>query len=168
MILVSLHYKTRCNVTISKEREYPITSTNSKMTRSKLSRPTTPSLMWRSSSLQPTTCLARMKFPCDNDYWEEFDVGQRMWIKWKTTYRAVAKKATIKKKPAEGKYQFGDGRNSIQQPVPTQPWGAPMIYAQPISLEALDRYFENLVTAETNRKHVLEKFSGQYHHPHDQ
>ena len=33
-----------------------------------------------------------------------------------------------------------------------------MIDAQPISLEALDRYFYNIVAATTNKKSVLEDF----------
>ena len=42
-----------------------------------------------------------------NKGWEELDVSQRTWARWKTTYCAAAKKLTIKRKATSGKDQFG-------------------------------------------------------------
>ena len=51
--------------------------------------------------------LSTDKFPQSNKDWEDLEVTQRMWARWKTTYHAAEKKADMKKKSARGKYQFG-------------------------------------------------------------
>ena len=62
------------------------------------------------------------KFLRANEYWEELDAGQHMMKKWKTTYRASAKKATIKKKAIGNKDQFGASHGVMQQPEEHNPW----------------------------------------------
>ena len=44
----------------------------------------------------------------------------------------------------------------MKQPDLTQPRGSPMIDSQPVSLEALNGYFENLAAVATNKKSVLD------------
>ena len=44
----------------------------------------------------------------------------------------------------------------MKQPATAQPGGYPMIDTQPMIMEALDGYFDNLAAAATNEKLVLE------------
>ena len=96
--------------------------------------------------------LSTEKFPRTNEYWEELDVRQCMWTKWKTTYHVAEKKATIKNKSPRGKDQFGTAHSAMQQPAPLQPGETPVRDTQSTSLEELYRYFYNLATAETNEE----------------
>ena len=96
------------------------------------------------------------QFPYKNRIWEELDVRQHTWTTWKTTYRVAAKKEKIKREADREKYQFGATYNAIQQPAPTQPGRASVKYLQPMKLEALDGYFENITSTETNDKLVLD------------
>ena len=91
--------------------------------------------------------------------WEELDVGKRTWTKWKTTYRAAAKNATIKKKANGGKEQFGAAHIETPQPArpgTIQPKGSLARESHTMSLEAINGYFNKLVAAATNKKLVLE------------
>ena len=96
--------------------------------------------------------------PCTNDYWGLLDVEQHMWTEWITNYRAAAKKSKIKVKNRV-KTPCRAAHNAMQQPAPTEPGGSPMQVTvrdtQPMILEALNGYFENLASAATNKKLVL-------------
>ena len=102
--------------------------------------------------------LSTEKFPHANKDWEELDVAQRTWKRWKTTYCAAAKKSAIKNKSASGKYQFSTAHSATQQHrAPIPPGGAPESNTQHMGLEALDGYFDNLAAAAKNKKAVLEQ-----------
>ena len=94
--------------------------------------------------------------PPANKYGEKLDVGQSTWKKWETTYCAAAKKSTIKNKASRGEYQFGSAHSAMKKPALMQPGGSLVRDVQPISLEALGGYLDNLVTPATNKKLDLE------------
>ena len=62
------------------------------------------------------------------------------------------KKEVIKKKAAGGKYQFRTAHSATQHLVPIPPVRSPESNTQPVVLESLYGYFDNLAAAETNKK----------------
>ena len=78
-----------------------------------------------------------------------------MWERWKTTYCAAAKKAEIKEKSAGVKDQFRSAYSATPLVAPLPMGSDPKGNNTPMGLAALDRYFDNLAAAATNKKAVL-------------
>ena len=79
-----------------------------------------------------------------------------MWSRCKPTYHAAAKKATLKKKSAKVKDQFGDPHSATPLPASVTSVSDPE-GTTPMGLVALDGCFDNLAVAATNEKSVLEE-----------
>lgn len=94
--------------------------------------------------------LTTEQFPRTNEDWEELDVADRTWLKWKDLYRAAEKKSKIKKKAAGGKDQFGSANAATTENLP------PSDSEEPMGLASLEGYFDNLAAAAVNEKAVLE------------
>ena len=121
-------------------------------TQAKAERPNNPITDAALVIIAMSAMLITKQFPQVNEDWEELDVSQRTWARWKSTYFAAAKKATIKKKAAGRKDQFG-AAHSATPPLEEDTKRD----NQTLGLAALDRYFENLTAAVTNEKSVLEE-----------
>jgi hypothetical protein len=94
--------------------------------------------------------LSTEQFPRANKDWEDLDVWDRKWAKWKAMYRVAEKKSKIKIKAAGGKDQFGSANAATDETPP------PDDNNEPVGLPALEGYFDNLAAAAVNEKAVLE------------
>ena len=102
--------------------------------------------------------LSTEQFPSTNEDWEELDVSQCIGTRWKTTHRAAAKKALIKKKSASRKDQFGVA-HTVTPPLGDDTAGNTAGKNQPMGLAALNGYFNNIAAAATNEKAILEELA---------
>ena len=100
--------------------------------------------------------LSTKKSPRANEDWEELEVAQRTWARWKPTYCAATKKSVIKKKAAGGKDQFEATHSATPPLIASAPMGGDN-EGTPIGLSALDGYFDNIAADATNEESVLDE-----------
>ena len=99
--------------------------------------------------------LTTERYHQTNNNWEDQDEDPKTWADWKASYKKAHTKAHVKAQAAEGTDKFGT-TNAAEQVLKnsevTKDDGG-----DKVGMEALEGYFENLATAATKKKSVLEK-----------
>ena len=97
--------------------------------------------------------LTSERFPWANDDWEDWAELDKTWAAWKLAYKQAHAKARVKAQAHEGSTKFGAANSAArpedQFPLDTQYEGARE------NANTLEGYFNNLATAATNKKDIL-------------
>ena len=100
-----------------------------------------------------TAMLTSEWFPRANDDWEDRAELDKTWAAWKLAYKQAHAKARVKAQAHEGSTNFGAANSAArpedQLPLDTQHEGSS------VDINTLERYFNNLAAAATNKKDVL-------------
>ena len=97
--------------------------------------------------------LTTERYPQTKNDWEYQAEDQKNWSDWNTSYKRVHDKARVKIQAAEGSENFGAANAADQflknSEVTMEKGGDKVV------MKALERYFDNLAAAATNKKPVL-------------
>jgi hypothetical protein len=96
--------------------------------------------------LASTALLAADTSPCTTEFWEELDLANNTWAAWKTTYLAAHKKRANRLHATGHEADYLGQANSAHATT-----------LSPGLLESIDNAFDNLASAATNKKAILEQ-----------
>ena len=96
--------------------------------------------------------LLTERFPQADERWEDIPKKDLFWMAWKMLYKAVDRKANVKKQVVGGQDQFGAAHSTLRKvPEPDQANGPTRLATD------LDEYFDALTAATTTENIVLEE-----------